>query len=89
MVCHRQLDNYCTGLKAETNVYTGTEYLPSLRFAWKPSADQLWWGKISTRAVRAPARLDRDFYVYLHLPHYPLYPVIEGGAGLSNPKWQT
>jgi iron complex outermembrane receptor protein len=66
------------GLKAETNVYTGVEYLPSIRFAYKPSAAELWWGEIS-RAVRAPARLDTDFYVYLHIPGYPLFPVIEGG----------
>ena len=71
------------GIKAETNVYTGVEYLPSLRFAWKPSADRLWWGEVS-RAVRAPARLDTDFYVYLHLPHFPLFPVIEGGPGFQS-----
>jgi len=71
------------GIKAETNVYTGVEYLPSLRFAWKPSGDQLWWGEIS-RAVRAPSRLDTDFYVYLHLPHYPLFPVIEGGPDFQS-----
>ena len=71
------------GIKAETNVYTGMEYLPSLRFAWKPGNDQLWWGEIS-RTVRAPARLDTDFYLYLHLPHLPLFPVIEGGPGFQS-----
>jgi iron complex outermembrane receptor protein len=49
------------GVKVETNVYTGPEYLPSLRLAWKPSADKLVWGALS-RAVRAPARIDREFF---------------------------
>ena len=47
------------GLKVESNDYTGWEYLPSVRLAWKPSSNQLVWGSVS-RAVRAPARLDRD-----------------------------
>ena len=50
------------GLKWEENVYTGTEFLPNARLAWQPAADALLWGQIS-RAVRAPARLDRDFYI--------------------------
>ncbi|HEX2829642.1 MAG TPA: TonB-dependent receptor [Burkholderiales bacterium] len=48
------------GVKAESNVYTGWEYLPSARIAWKPADNRLLWGALS-RAVRAPARLDRDF----------------------------
>ena len=47
------------GLKFEHNSYTGTETLPNLRLAWQPAAQQLVWGALS-RAVRAPARLDRD-----------------------------
>jgi iron complex outermembrane receptor protein len=54
--------NLTAGLKIATNPYTGAEFLPSARLAWKPSADQLVWGALS-RAVRAPARLDRDFFV--------------------------
>jgi iron complex outermembrane receptor protein len=53
-----QLD-LSTGLKLERNDYTGWEYLPSARLAWKPRSEQLIWGAVS-RAVRAPARLDRD-----------------------------
>jgi iron complex outermembrane receptor protein len=49
------------GLKLEHNDYTGVEYLPSARVAWKPSDSRLVWGAIS-RAVRAPARFDRDVY---------------------------
>ncbi len=48
-------------MKLETNVYTGTEWLPNVRFAWEPANDQLIWGALS-RAVRAPSRIDRDVY---------------------------
>lgn len=51
------------GGKLESNSYTGTELLPSVRFAWKPRNNRLLWGEIS-RAVRAPARLDRDLYIF-------------------------
>ncbi len=47
------------GLKLETNVYTGTEWLPNVRLAWHPSRDHLLWAALS-RAVRAPSRIDRD-----------------------------
>jgi iron complex outermembrane receptor protein len=49
------------GLKVEQNDYTGAEYLPSLRLAWKPSDDGLVWASAS-RAVRAPSRYDRDVF---------------------------
>ena len=61
------------GTKFEHNDYTGWETLPSLRLAWAPSPQQLWWAAVS-RAVRAPARLDRD----LRLPPTPPY-IIAGG----------
>jgi iron complex outermembrane receptor protein len=51
---------FTAGLKLESNDYTGWEKLPSARLAWKPTERQLVWGAVS-RAVRAPARLDRDF----------------------------
>jgi iron complex outermembrane receptor protein len=47
------------GVKLERNDYTGWESLPSVRLAAKPAADHLLWGAVS-RAIRAPARLDRD-----------------------------
>jgi iron complex outermembrane receptor protein len=50
------------GTKFESNVYTGTEALPSARMAWKPDPQQLVWAAAS-RAVRAPSRLDRDLFV--------------------------
>jgi iron complex outermembrane receptor protein len=61
------------GTKLESNVYTGTEALPSARLAWKPDSQQLVWTAVS-RAVRAPSRLDRDLFV----PAQPPF-VIAGG----------
>ena len=50
------------GVKAETNVYTGLEWLPSARLAWKAAPQHLVWGALS-RAVRAPSRLDRELFI--------------------------
>ena len=50
------------GIKFESNYYTGTEPLPSARLAWKPQPQRLVWGAVS-RALRAPSRIDRDFFV--------------------------
>lgn len=61
------------GLKLESNDYTGVEYLPSARLAWKPAADRLVWGSLS-RAVRAPARFDRD----VRFPATPPFAVVGG-----------
>jgi iron complex outermembrane receptor protein len=49
------------GARLEHNDYTGTEFLPTLRASWKPADDHLLWASLS-RAVRAPARIDREFY---------------------------
>lgn len=73
------------GIKAEHNSYTGTEYLPSARLAWRPDDRQLVWGALS-RAVRAPARIDREFFFSSYLPLPPsgpggdfVFPFIVGG----------
>jgi iron complex outermembrane recepter protein len=60
------------GMKLENNNYTGTESLPSARLAWKPDASRLIWGSAS-RAVRAPSRIDHDFYS-------PSNPAVVGGV---------
>lgn len=49
------------GIRVEHNSYTGTEVLPSLRLAWKPSPSQLTWLAV-TRAVRTPSRFDRELF---------------------------
>ncbi|HEX5048140.1 MAG TPA: TonB-dependent receptor [Gammaproteobacteria bacterium] len=61
------------GLKLERNDYTGTESLPSARLAWKPSEQRLLWTAVS-RAVRAPARFDKDVF----FPGTPPFLVIGG-----------
>jgi iron complex outermembrane receptor protein len=45
---------------AESNPYTRAQLLPSLRLAYRPSADATWWAAAS-RAARAPSRIDREF----------------------------
>jgi iron complex outermembrane receptor protein len=61
------------GVKLDRNIYTGTEILPNVRFAWKPASDQLLWASAS-RAVRAPSRIDKEFF----FPGNPPY-LITGG----------
>ena len=46
------------GLKAESNSYSGTDWLPNLRASWQ-LGDQMVWGSLS-RAVRTPSRIDRE-----------------------------
>ncbi len=55
------------GLKAERNSYTGLEYQPNARIAWKPDEASLLWAAVS-RAVRTPSRLDRDFFIFIVSP---------------------
>jgi iron complex outermembrane receptor protein len=61
------------GVRLEHNSYTGLEAMPSARLAWHASAHGMAWAAIS-RAVRTPARIDRD----LHAPEQPPY-LIAGG----------
>ncbi len=49
------------GLKIEHNDYTGWEFQPSGRVAWKLTSEQTLWGAISC-AVRTPSRIDTDFF---------------------------
>jgi iron complex outermembrane receptor protein len=66
------------GLKFDRNVYTGTEWLPSVRLSWKPRTGYLLWGSLS-RAVRAPSRIDREFF----LPASPPF-LINGGPDFKS-----
>lgn len=61
------------GARLERNDYTGNEFLPSARLAWKPAADHLLWAAAS-RTVRAPSRFDEDIYV----PRDPPF-LLDGG----------
>jgi len=55
------------GTKIEHNDYTGFEFQPSGRLAWKLSAGQTLWGAIS-RAVRTPSRIDRELFAPANPP---------------------
>jgi iron complex outermembrane receptor protein len=75
--------NLTLGIKAEYNIFTHMEYLPNARLAWRAGNDATLWAAAS-RAVRAPAVIDRDFYLYLVQAHGPLFPVISGGPGFQS-----
>ena len=45
----------------ESNPYTGAEVLPGLRLGWTTTEGNLLWAAYS-RAVRAPSRIDREFF---------------------------
>jgi iron complex outermembrane receptor protein len=62
------------GVKAESNEYTGLEWLPTIRLSVKPAARHLLWSAVS-RAVRAPSRIDRDFFSPAAPPHF----ILDGG----------
>jgi iron complex outermembrane receptor protein len=51
--------DFKAGIKLDRNDYSGWEYQPNARLAWKLSSGHFIWGAVS-RAVRAPARFDRD-----------------------------
>jgi iron complex outermembrane receptor protein len=52
------------GLKLEHNSYTGYQHQPNARVNWTPTEKQALWAAAS-RAVRNPARIDREFYLSL------------------------
>jgi len=52
------------GSKIEHNSYTGFEYQPNVRLAWTAARNNMVWAAVS-RAVRTPARIDRDFFLYI------------------------
>ncbi len=58
------------GSKLEHNSYTGFEVEPNVRLQWNPDGRQLVWTAVS-RAVRTPARYDRDLAVPTGLINAP------------------
>jgi iron complex outermembrane receptor protein len=58
------------GTKLSNNSYTGLEAQPSVRATWTLSEGQTLWAGVS-RAVRTPARIDRDFSLRL-APDFPI-----------------
>jgi iron complex outermembrane receptor protein len=49
------------GAKVDRNAYTGAEFLPSGRLGWHIDPAHFVWTALS-RAVRAPSRIDREFF---------------------------
>jgi len=62
------------GARAEYNHYSGTEFLPSARLAWRVSDKHTLWTS-AARTLRAPARLDVDAWVPGQAPY-----ILRGGA---------
>lgn len=65
------------GLKVEHNTFTGAEVLPNVRIRWQAAKDLTLWAAAS-RAVRAPSRIDREFFV----PGAPPF-LLNGGADFA------
>ena len=66
------------GIRIERNGYTGNEFLPTLRLAWKVAPAHALWSALS-RTVRAPSRLDADTFI----PGRPPYLLRGGPAARS------
>lgn len=69
------------GTKVEHNDYTGFEYEPSVRAAWRLNEHDTLWSAIS-RAVRTPSRIDRDFYA----PSVPPFVLLQGGPDFRSER---
>src|SRR5690606_7002096 len=70
--------NFTVGARAERNPYTGYEFLPDARLAWKVTPHHLLWTALS-RVVRAPSRLDADAFI----PRDPPF-VLRGGPDVRS-----
>ncbi len=68
------------GTKVEHNDYTGFEFQPSVRVAWRLSERDTLWSAVS-RAVRTPSRIDREFYA----PSVPPFFLV-GGTDFRSEK---
>lgn len=66
------------GLRMEHNTYTGWEALPSVRLGYTLGQDSFVWAGLS-RAVRSPARFDREIFV----PPQPPF-IIAGGPDFDS-----
>jgi iron complex outermembrane receptor protein len=66
------------GSKYEHNDYTGSEVQPSARLSWQVHERHFLWAAVS-RAVRTPARLDRDLF----FPASPPF-LLEGGPDFDS-----
>ncbi len=72
------------GSKFQHNVYSGFEVLPSGRLAYTTAGGHTLWGAVS-RAVRAPSRIDRDYFIP-KTPVPPGTPSVGGGPNFVSEK---
>src|SRR5690606_23239124 len=72
------------GTKLERNVFSGFEVQPRARLAWTRGAAQTIWGSVS-RAVRAPSRIDVDYFIPAEPPP-PDRPSVAGGPAFDSEK---
>lgn len=70
---------FTLGSKVEHNTYTQFQYLPNARLTFTPTRRHTIWAAAS-RAVRNPARIDREFSVSL----FPNFPVIMGSDSFKS-----
>lgn len=70
---------FTLGSKVEHNTYTQFQYQPNARLTFTPTKKQTLWASAS-RAVRNPARIDREFSVSL----FPNFPVIMGSDSFQS-----
>lgn len=70
--------SFTAGMKIEHNDYTHFEFQPTARLAWKIHPQHSVWTAFS-RAIRAPSRIDREFF----LPAAPPFS-IAGGANFRS-----
>lgn len=70
--------NLTLGARIERNPYTGYEFLPDARLAWKINPQHLLWTAVS-RTVRGPARIDADAFV----PRDPPF-LLRGGPDIKS-----
>lgn len=68
------------GAKLEHNNYTGLEFQPNARLAWKLADRSLLWSAVS-RALRTPSRLDRELFA----PAVPPF-LLAGGPNFQSEK---
>lgn len=67
------------GARAEDNDYTGVEFMPNVRLAWTPAEHHVLWTSVS-RAVRTPARIDRDLFAPAEAPYF----LVGGGEAFES-----
>jgi iron complex outermembrane recepter protein len=70
---HPERLHLALGAKVEHNHYTGLEWQPSARLAWRPDEKQTVWAAVS-RAVRMPSRIDGEFFA----PRDPPFTQLQG-----------